>query len=106
MRFVADENCPQPIIERLRSLGADVLAVREAMPGSTDGSVLDLVVSTGRILITADNGFGDLVLRSDQSIAGLVLLELAPLPPRAQADRVAAVIADAGVALVSKVTVI
>jgi predicted nuclease of predicted toxin-antitoxin system len=106
MRFLADENVPHPIVDRLRSLGEDVLSVREEMPGSSDAETLDLAARTTRILITEDKEFGELLLRSAHSVPGLIILELPRLLPASQADRVAAVVAARADALRTSVTVI
>jgi hypothetical protein len=36
MRFLADENVEQPILESLRSLGHDVTSIGDTTPGAPD----------------------------------------------------------------------
>ena len=76
MRFIVDESTGSAVVESLRNAGHDVLAVSEAMPQADDPDILARARSEGRILVTNDKDFGDLVFRSGQSHHGVVLLRL------------------------------
>jgi predicted nuclease of predicted toxin-antitoxin system len=76
MRFAVDESTGTAVVEYLRSLGHDVLAVAGTMPQADDLDILDRAVSEGRILITNDKDFGELVFRSGKAHQGVVLLRL------------------------------
>lgn len=71
-----DESTGSAVVEYLRSIGHDVLAVAEAMPQAHDSDILARGASEGRILMTNDKDFGDLVFRSGQTHDGVVLLRL------------------------------
>jgi len=71
-----DESTGIAVVEYLRSAGHDVLAVAETMPQANDPEILARAVSEGRILVTNDKDFGDLVFRSGQAHHGVVLLRL------------------------------
>ena len=92
MRFLADENVARLIIERLRAAGFDVMSVGETNAGATDRVVLDAACSEGRILITEDRDFGELVVRQRLRVGGVILLELDRLSNAAEADLVAAIV--------------
>lgn len=60
-RFLADENVPLPSIRVLREAGWDVEAVAEFAAGAPDFTVLAHATERGRVLITFDRGFGELI---------------------------------------------
>lgn len=52
-----------PVVERLRSLSFDVLAIAELEPGIQDEDVLLRSNQAKAVLLTADKDFGELVFR-------------------------------------------
>jgi predicted nuclease of predicted toxin-antitoxin system len=60
----------------LREKGHDVLFVGDVMPGSSDEEVLASAESDGRILITDDKDFGQLIFRLGRPTSGVILLRL------------------------------
>ena len=54
----------------------DVLSVYEQLPGSDDAAILERAVSEGRILVTADKDFGELIFRDGRRHSGVILLRL------------------------------
>lgn len=92
MNFVADECVAQEIVTRLRAEGHDVYSVREQDRGIDDPSVLSLAVQAGRVLLTQDHDFGELVYRQSLTHRGIVLIRLPGLAPANRADRVAALV--------------
>ncbi len=93
MHFVADENVPRPVLDRLRMSGYDVMSIQETVPGISDPEVLKVARSQSRILITADQDFGELTVRHRLGASGIVIIQLGRLSNAARADRVAEVIA-------------
>ena len=91
-RFLADENITQLVVERLRLSGFDVESIRETNSGAADQVVLDIARNESRILITEDRDFGELVVRQQLGVVGVVLLELDRLSNAAEADLVATVV--------------
>ena len=81
MRILADENIPRTMVEALRSVGHDVTAVASEAPGSTDNDVVALAIREGRLLVTGDKDFGEMVFRSGARIsAGVVLTRVHGTP--------------------------
>jgi len=76
MRFIVDESSGRAVAESLRALGHDVLAVPEVMLSAHDHDILSRAASEGRILITNDKDFGELVFRNGGEHCGVVLLRL------------------------------
>ncbi len=76
LAFLADENVEVEIVEALRGIGHEVIYAGESLPGSEDSVLLDGALRHGRLLITDDKDFGELVFRQRRSSAGVVLLRL------------------------------
>lgn len=84
MKLFADENMARAVVLRLRELGHDVLYASEIQPGAADSDWLNRAEAEGRIILTADKDFGDLIFRDRWTSHGVVLLRLGdiPLPDR------------------------
>jgi predicted nuclease of predicted toxin-antitoxin system len=74
VRFLADESCDFAAVRALRTAGFDVLAVVERCPGATDDEVIALSVREGRVLLTEDKDFGQLVFAANRESAGVILI--------------------------------
>jgi predicted nuclease of predicted toxin-antitoxin system len=93
MRILANENFPGEAVEVLRSRGHDVAWVRTDAPGSKDREVLAQATSEGRILVTFDKDFGELVFRMGASAPlGVILFRIAPASPSHVAQTAVAVL--------------
>ena len=88
MNFIADESVDGPVIDRLRADRHDVIAVSELSPGVDDDEVLEIAAREGRILITGDKDFGELVYRLGRASAGVILIRLSGLSNAAKATAV------------------
>jgi predicted nuclease of predicted toxin-antitoxin system len=106
MNFLADESVDNPIIERLRHDGHDVLAVLEMEPSISDEIVLERANQKGALLLTADKDFGEIVFRQRRITAGVVLIRLAGLSPGTKAAIVSDVIREHSSELLHAFTVI
>ena len=83
MRFLADENCDMAAVRALRTAGYDVALVRDRNRGASDDAVIQLAQDEGRILLTEDKDFGQLVRAGSAEKVGVVLLRF---PARARAS--------------------
>jgi predicted nuclease of predicted toxin-antitoxin system len=88
MRFLVDESTGNAVTTFLRGLGHDVVDVSETMPQTDDEDILTTAVSESRVVVTNDKDFGELVFRSGQKHAGIILLRLRD---ESRANRVAVV---------------
>ena len=61
MRLLANENIRLATVEALREAGEDVLSVTEDSPGATDEAVIRWARQEGRIVVTFDRDYGELV---------------------------------------------
>jgi len=76
---MVDESTGMAVVNYLRSLGYDVLAVAETISQAADSDVLARASSEGRILVTNDKDFGELAFRVGQvhqGVQGVLLLRL------------------------------
>ncbi|MBI4337620.1 MAG: DUF5615 family PIN-like protein [Chloroflexi bacterium] len=90
MRFLADESCDFAVVRALRSAGHEVVAVAEIAPRSEDTEVIELAAREGRLLLTEDKDFGQLVYAHPHPNAGVILLRF---PARAH-SRLPEVVVD------------
>lgn len=72
--ILADESVDFAVVRALREAGYDVQAVAETRPGISDAEVIDWAYRRGRVLLTEDKDFGQLVFGSRQSAKGVILL--------------------------------
>lgn len=93
MRFLADENVSRLVIERLRNSGHDVISIAETRSGAADEDILKAADADGRILMTEDRDFGEMVIRQRLGLHGIILLELDRFSNAMEADTVADVVA-------------
>ena len=82
MRFLVDRCAGRRLAEWLRAQGHDVLESQSLGPDPGDRVLLEIAVSQGRILITIDTDFGELIYRHDFPHAGLVRLPDVPAERR------------------------
>ncbi len=106
MRFLADENVSRLVIQRLRADGHEVSSISEMHPGVPDKSVLVTAEVEGRVLITEDRDFGELVVRQRMAVRGVLLLELDKLSNIAEAERVSHIVSTHAEKLLDNLAVI
>jgi predicted nuclease of predicted toxin-antitoxin system len=106
MHFIADENVPRPVLDRLRADGFDVALIAGELSGISDREVLRTAEAEGRYLLTADRDFGELVIRHRLGVRGVIVFQLERLSNRARAGRIAEVIAVHADRLAGHLTVI
>ena len=76
MKFIVDECTGMAVAKCLREIGYDVSVVAETMPQAEDHTILIKAVKEGRILITNDKDFGELIFRRGHSHHGVLFLRL------------------------------
>jgi len=76
LKFLADECCDTGLVAYLREDGHDVLYVLERKAGVSDDEVLLDAYNEGRILLTEDKDFGELVYRLKKPTSGIILIRI------------------------------
>lgn len=74
MKFLADESCDSVIVRALCKEGHNVYSISETSPGIADSTVLNKTIREGRILLTEDKDFGQLVFASQIIPIGIIFL--------------------------------
>jgi len=77
VRWLADECVDAGLVSHLRTDGHDVVSMAETATAASDDEVLIQAQTEGRVLLTEDKDFGDLVFRRGQPVPGVVLLRIA-----------------------------
>ena len=76
MKFLADECCDSSLVAQLREEGHNVSYVAEEKAGATDDTILSDAYKEGRILLTEDKDFGELVFRLKKPCHGIILIRI------------------------------
>jgi predicted nuclease of predicted toxin-antitoxin system len=76
VKLLADENILVGVVEWLRQNGHDVFSVRESMRGEEDERILQFAEQDGRLIVTDDKDFGELVFNRGLNSHGVVLARL------------------------------
>jgi predicted nuclease of predicted toxin-antitoxin system len=82
MLFLADEHIPYTSIRILQDAGHDVLGVSKDCPSLEDLEILRLADSEGRIVITCDRDFGELIYnQGTQFGSGVIFFRIGRFRP-------------------------
>ena len=78
MKFLANENIPISVTKGLATLGYDIVRADEIKKGMTDSEILDISLAEGRVLITFDKDFAELIVKEKKKARGVILLRIEP----------------------------
>ncbi len=77
MKMFANENLFDPIIDYMRSLGHDVLSIREAgLCGISDDEVYQLACKEKRVIITMDKDFSRMFRFPPGPCGGIIVVKI------------------------------
>ena len=77
MKFLFDQSADFRLIDHLRGLGHDVMAISRDYPHSlADEDVLAIARQERRILVVADRDFGELIFNQGLTHAGVLFFRL------------------------------
>ncbi len=74
MRFLVDECVGPSVVRWLRENNHDATSAYEDCRGWSDESILEKAYSEGRIVVTIDKDFGEMVFRRKLQNCGVILL--------------------------------
>ena len=80
LKLLVDVGVGRSVEQWLAANGYDVRSVRDIDSRMSDEGILALAVSEGRMVITMDKDFGELVYASGQPHSGVLLLRLEDAP--------------------------
>jgi predicted nuclease of predicted toxin-antitoxin system len=78
MKFLADENISNNVVNNLKTKGLDITSIKETKVGLSDEAVLEIANTQERILITFDSDFGELIFKRKINSKGVILLKFVP----------------------------
>jgi predicted nuclease of predicted toxin-antitoxin system len=88
MKFLADMNMSMSTVQYLRSNGYDAIHLREqGLERASDTNVIQKAKEEGRIILTFDLDFGDLMARSREELPSVVIFRLHDETPPAVLPR-------------------
>lgn len=106
MKILADEGVDKPIVDQLRYSGFGVHYILETHGGINDEKVLQIANEEGRVLLTQDKDFGEMVFRLKKVHLGIILMRLGINTPIEKAHTVNYTLLEYGEKLVNAFTVI
>lgn len=106
MRWLADECVHAPVVAGLRADGHDVIYATETAGQTRDDNLAEEALRAGRILLTEDKDFGELVFRQRRPASGTVLLRFPAARRSMKLARLKATIEEHGEALYRAFTVV
>ena len=87
MQLLADENIPRIVVQWLRDLGQDVLYAAENRRRTPDVDLLSEAEAQGRVILTEDKDFGELVFRDRLNSHGVILMRMENSPASSRLAR-------------------
>src|SRR5690349_15677215 len=91
MKFLADAHVSVEMVAMLRSLGHDCLDASAIPARMPDVEVLRMAAGEGRVVVTSDKDFGELVFVHAIACPGVVLVRVGLADESDRAERVRAV---------------
>jgi predicted nuclease of predicted toxin-antitoxin system len=82
MKFLIDVNASRTLGDWLKEIGHDVIYVTDSDPQMSDEKILDWAVVSGRIIVTTDNDFEQMIWQQRKSHCGILRLENLPREQR------------------------
>ncbi len=86
MKVIVDVGVGAAAEAVLREIGHDVVAVRDLDPRMDDREIVARAADEGRLVVTMDKDFGELVFREGVQHAGVLLLRLEEATGREKAN--------------------
>jgi predicted nuclease of predicted toxin-antitoxin system len=95
MNFLFDQSADFRLISHLRDLGHDVVAISRQYPhGLPDEDVLAIARKERRILVVADQDFGELIFHQHRAHNGVIFFRLPGVTLQSKIDHLTSVLAD------------
>jgi predicted nuclease of predicted toxin-antitoxin system len=91
MKFQVDAHISQEMVAMMRTLGHDCLDSSTIPPRMQDVDVLRMAANDGRIIVTADKDFGELVFVHAIACPGVILTRVALADETDRVDHVRSV---------------
>ncbi|WP_306118736.1 MULTISPECIES: DUF5615 family PIN-like protein [unclassified Roseitalea] len=77
MRFICDECVSTSLVSALQQASCDVVDIGVEDTGASDRDILRRSLREGRVIVTHDYDFGDLIFRDGEPAFGVVIIAMA-----------------------------
>jgi predicted nuclease of predicted toxin-antitoxin system len=95
LKFLIDANMPRLITYSLIALGYDVVDIRDIeRPGVDDDHIFEVAQQEGRIILTRDQDFGNVLLYPPGLHAGIIVLKTRSQPSESIRDLLISFLAE------------
>lgn len=94
LKFLIDVGFGRAVEDLLRTRGYDLKAVRDIDPCAKDSEILDIAVNEGRMVITMDKDFGELVHKLSMQHSGVLILRMEDARGMEKAEVVGKILAE------------
>jgi predicted nuclease of predicted toxin-antitoxin system len=106
IRLLLNENIPLASARLLRKVGLDIISILEDSPGISDQEIMERANREGRIIVTFDRDYGELIYRQHlPAPIGVLYLRFTPLTPEEPADYVLRLLKYKNIPLAGRFTV-
>lgn len=78
MKFMANENIPMDVVNKLREAGYEFIRSDGVRKGLSDKEIIQIAQKENRILVTFDKDFGEFVFKKKFQVEGIILLRIKP----------------------------
>jgi len=78
MKFIADENIPLKVVERLREEEINIESITRVQTGLADEEISRISEREKAIIITFDKDFGEMIFRKSLKPFGVIILRISP----------------------------
>jgi predicted nuclease of predicted toxin-antitoxin system len=78
IKFIADENIPLKVVERLKEENLDIKSIASVQPGLKDEEIARISEREKAVIITFDKDFGEIIFRKSLKPFGVILLRIPP----------------------------
>lgn len=107
LKFLCNEDIPRATVELLISKGCDTAYVADGHAGITDKEVIQNSLNEGRIIITLDRDYGELIFKHGlKPKNGVIYLRLHEFDPEMPAKIILGILKESKLSFSEKFTVI
>lgn len=104
--FLVDECCPRAIVEALRAAGHDATYAADTNRRAEDQDLVVLAQKEGRVIVTEDFDFGELLVRRQLKAPGAIVLHLPRSTPSERAARLIEVLTTTNLSFENHLTIV
>lgn len=104
--FLVDESCPRAVADSLRDAGHDARYAADTNRRADDVALVALAQAEGRVIVSEDFDFGELLVRHRLQAPGAIVLHMPRTDPQTRAKRLIAVLKIKDLEFVGKLTIV